>query len=319
VDTKIYLTVFFFLFPSCNNPEYDSPCTFDKSSFQKVYLLKQFTNDTSSFCGIENKKVNSSSYTGANSSSISISYTGSPYTITALNSVGSILPQVVGTFTSYSISPSLPAGLNFNPSTGEITGTPSFLISSGNYTVTAISSLGTQTANLTLNIILPGKRIFLSGNGILGNWATTSAADNFCNSDPAKPLGPGIYKAMIGFVSRKACNNGGGCVGFSAEAIDWVLFAGIKYYRPDGTFIAQATNDRIFTFPLTNPISNISTNVWTGIDLGWNTTAASTAECTGWTSAGFGNYGNSNATTNSILYVSNSVCGSSYRLYCVEQ
>ncbi len=143
--------------------------------------------------------------------------------------------------------------------------------------------------------------------------------DNFCNSDAGKPTGVGIYKAMVGFSGRKACNNSGGCVGFTAEAIDSELLNGIKYYRPDGTFIAQATSDRVFTFPLTNSISTISTNVWTGIDAGWNTTTASTAECTGSTNSGFGNYGTSNATSNSILYTSNSACASTYSLYCVEQ
>lgn len=276
-------------------------------------------NDKSSYCGIQNNGVNTYNPSGANPSSASISYAGSPYTFTALTSIGSVLPTVIGSYSSYAITPSLPAGLSFNSNTGEITGNPTFLISSGNFTVTANGSSGTQTCNLVVHVNLPGKRIFLTTNTTSGSWGSPSNADNFCNADSNKPTGVGIYKGMVGSTARKACNNAGGCTGFSNEAIDWVLAAGTKYYRPDGTLISVANADRIFTFPLTNPISTISTNVWTGIDAGWNTTNASTTECTSWTNAGFGNYGISNSNSSTSLNFSNASCGSSNRMYCVEQ
>ncbi len=315
----LYMTPMFLLL-TCNPPEFYNACDPKKQTFLRIYLVKQVTNDKTSFCGLGNSSINNSNSPSSTSTQTpSISYSGAPFTFVALSSVGSILPTIVGTFTSFSISPSLPSGLSFNSLTGEISGTPTFAFFSGSYVVTATGVSGAQTTNFTLSVILPGKRIFLTTATTAGNWGSIAGGDTFCNSDAGKPTGVGIYKAMVGSSGRKACNNAGGCIGFTAESIDWVLAAGIKYYRPDGTFIAQANSDRIFTFPLTNSISTISTNVWTGIDAGWNTTTASTAECTGWTNAGFGNYGTSNGTDSSILYVSNSACGTVYRLYCVEQ
>ncbi len=286
----------------------------EKGAFQKIYFLKQLANDKSSLCGLGNSSINNSSSTAP-----SISYSSAPFTFVALSPVGSNLPLVVGTFNSFFITPSLPSGLSFNSSNGGITGTPAFAISSGSFVVTATGTSGTQTTNFTLSVILPGKRIFLTTGTTAGNWGSIAAGDTYCNSDAAKPTGTGTYKAMVGSSGRKACNNAGGCVGFSAEAIDWVLSGGIKYYRPDGTFIAQTTSDRIFTFPLTNSISTTLTNVWTGLDTGWNTTSAATSECTAWTNSGFGNYGISNSTSMSAIQISNSSCPTTYNLYCVEQ
>lgn len=52
--------------------------------------------------------------------------------------------------TSWSISPSLPAGLSFNTSTGVITGTPTVVSAAANYTVTANSTGG--SGNTVINV-----------------------------------------------------------------------------------------------------------------------------------------------------------------------
>lgn len=56
----------------------------------------------------------------------------------------------------YSIEPDLPAGLDFDPLTGSITGTPDDVFPSAQFTVTAVDSkggsLGTGTATFTLNV-----------------------------------------------------------------------------------------------------------------------------------------------------------------------
>ncbi|WP_143031842.1 putative Ig domain-containing protein, partial [Flavobacterium gillisiae] len=58
-----------------------------------------------------------------------------------------------GTPTSYSVSPTLPAGLTLNTTTGVITGTPTVAIGATDYTVLAINSCGStsKVINITVN------------------------------------------------------------------------------------------------------------------------------------------------------------------------
>ncbi|MGB0787568.1 MAG: putative Ig domain-containing protein, partial [Candidatus Poseidoniaceae archaeon] len=53
----------------------------------------------------------------------------------------------------YSISPDLPAGLSFNTSSGEISGTPTELSTNTTYTITARNSGGTNTTTITIEIL----------------------------------------------------------------------------------------------------------------------------------------------------------------------
>ena len=53
---------------------------------------------------------------------------------------------------SYSISPTLPAGLDFNKTTGEISGTPTALSAETTYTVTAYNSDGSTSVSLTITV-----------------------------------------------------------------------------------------------------------------------------------------------------------------------
>ena len=55
-----------------------------------------------------------------------------------------------GAVVSYSVSPSLPAGLSLDTSTGSISGTPTAVTSSATYTITATNTGGTDTATMTI-------------------------------------------------------------------------------------------------------------------------------------------------------------------------
>jgi hypothetical protein len=61
-----------------------------------------------------------------------------------------LMPKVAGTVSSYSVSPALPTGLSLNPTTGEISGTPSAVISESQYTVTATNAAGATTAGVLI-------------------------------------------------------------------------------------------------------------------------------------------------------------------------
>ena len=71
--------------------------------------------------------------------------------------ISPINPGVVGIVDRYDIYPTLPAGINLNPSTGEINGTPTLATPSANYTITATNTTGftTATTNITVLIARP--------------------------------------------------------------------------------------------------------------------------------------------------------------------
>lgn len=268
----------------------------------------------------------SSSFIPSNSTPVpavpTFSYLSASFVFTGLASIGTVSPTSSGTFTSFSISPALPPPLTFNTSNGTISGTAPFLAPPMAYTVTGTGSSGTFSTVLTISINPPGKRIFVTAGTIGGNWGGPVNADNFCNADGAKPPGIELYKAMIGYVSgtRRACGAVVNCAGLSgAQAADWVLQAGVSYYRPDGTIIGTANTDRIIPLPFTNSIGTAPVSVWTGLENNWSILGG-TAECTGWINAGNGNIATGNATNGVALNTgSPQICGTGYRLYCVEQ
>ena len=63
-----------------------------------------------------------------------------------------VRPTVTGTVTSYGVTPALPPGLSLNPTTGEISGTPTQLTASAPYTITASNSSGSTSFALTLTV-----------------------------------------------------------------------------------------------------------------------------------------------------------------------
>jgi uncharacterized repeat protein (TIGR01451 family) len=57
-----------------------------------------------------------------------------------------------GPITSWSVSPSLPAGLSLDSSTGAISGTPTAVTSSATYTITASNTGGSDAATVTIEV-----------------------------------------------------------------------------------------------------------------------------------------------------------------------
>jgi hypothetical protein len=71
-----------------------------------------------------------------------------PFTIK--RAIAPLKPTVVGSVTSYSVSPALPAALSLDSSSGVISGTPTSVTAKMNYTVTAANSDGSTTTMVSL-------------------------------------------------------------------------------------------------------------------------------------------------------------------------
>lgn len=84
----------------------------------------------------------------------SLSYTVNPATYvrnTAITANSLTVSGGDGPYT-YTISPSLPVGLSFNSTNGQITGTPTVATASAVYVVTAANSTGSKSVNLTISV-----------------------------------------------------------------------------------------------------------------------------------------------------------------------
>lgn len=64
------------------------------------------------------------------------------------------VPSVEGVVTSYSVSPALPAGLQLDSTTGQITGTPTSAATQSTYVVTGSNSAGSTTASIQITVSL---------------------------------------------------------------------------------------------------------------------------------------------------------------------
>ena len=105
-----------------------------------------------------------------NSGSLTYTYSNPTYHLgVAITSNSPVLNGT--TFSSYSVSPSLPTGLSLNTSTGVITGTPTSSQSATTYTISASTGSGSYTGNVTITISNALLGIF---NGAVGYSSSSS-------------------------------------------------------------------------------------------------------------------------------------------------
>jgi uncharacterized repeat protein (TIGR01451 family) len=94
-----------------------------------------------------------------------LSYEPNPAFFTVGTAITTLMPTLAGggAVTSWSISPGLPSGLSFSPSTGAISGRPTAAAATAGYVVTAANSGGSATATLTLTVSAPQITIGTAG------------------------------------------------------------------------------------------------------------------------------------------------------------
>jgi len=82
-----------------------------------------------------------------------LAYSGSPFTFSFAVTIVTQVPTVTGTVMNCTSSPSLPAGLNINPSTCAISGTPLVTQGATSYTITASNTFGNTTTVISITIL----------------------------------------------------------------------------------------------------------------------------------------------------------------------
>lgn len=185
----------------------------------------------------------------------------------------------------------------------------------------AVSSFLGTGLDIT-NFSTSTRRIFVTSTAYNGNLGGIAGADTKCNADANKPAGGQTYKAMIvNGTTRRACNDPN-CTSTSGNNIDWALKTNTPYIRPDGTNIKTTNSGAVFTFNLSNAISSVSGQTWTGMRDDWTT---STSHCTNWSTdsnggaSGTGARGDIRAVNSDAIDDSQFGCDDYRRLYCAEQ
>jgi hypothetical protein len=134
-----------------------------------------------------------------------ISYSGSPYSITK-NTTVTLTPTTTNT-ASFSLSGTLPTGLSLNTSTGVINGTPTVLTSAATSTISATNSTG-QTSSVTISAaivdVLPalvyngGPYSFTKDQAISTlTPVNTGGSVTSCSSNPTLPSGLTLSSACV--------------------------------------------------------------------------------------------------------------------------
>ncbi|MCB1144741.1 MAG: putative Ig domain-containing protein [Leptospiraceae bacterium] len=129
----------------------------------------------------------------------SLTYNSS-YTFTQNSAITTITPTYNGTVTSCTSSPALPTGLGINSTNCQITGTPTNIQMSTNYTITASNSSGSTTASfsITVNIAPPSNLTYSSDYTFTQNTAITTVTPTYtgtvtsCSISPSLPTGLAI-------------------------------------------------------------------------------------------------------------------------------
>ena len=123
----------------------------------------------------------------------SLSYSSNPATYTKGTAITANTPTSSGgAVVSYAVSPTLPAGLTLDTSTGVISGSPATVTSTTAYTVTAMNSGGSTTASvsITVNDAAP------SSLGYASTSATYTKGTEITSNTPTSSGGPVVSYAV---------------------------------------------------------------------------------------------------------------------------
>ncbi len=138
-----------------------------------------------------------------------------------------------GSVTGYTVSPALPAGLSLNASTGVISGTPTVVVGSANYTITAAILSGNIMASLsiTVNDVAPTSLIYAN------NSPTYSVNTTITNDFPSNTGGTAVtYSVLPALPTGLTLNTATGIISGTPTAL-----------TASANYVVTATNTGGFT------------------------------------------------------------------------
>lgn len=161
-----------------------------------------------------------------------VSYSGAPFTFAAQEDVGTITPGNSGApATSWMISPSLPAGLSFSMTTGEITGAASGVAAQNDYAITASNPAGVSVTMVSITVNGPRLLVSINESSISENGGTSAGVVtlpdmpavgnltiNLASSDTGEVMDPVSVMMLDGESSAS----------FSITAVDDMLLDGTQ-------------------------------------------------------------------------------------------
>ena len=166
-------TVDLFLQPDSKNPDNSKNATTEPATYPAtvVGILGQFAQVSPFTTGYQLQPRTQADLISSVVAPSALSYVNISGTVGS--AITSVTPTVTGTVASYSIEPTLPAGLSIDPTTGVISGTPTVTATSAIYTVTATNAGGNTTATLTVAVVAAGSTYsgWLISNGANGSDA----------------------------------------------------------------------------------------------------------------------------------------------------
>lgn len=168
-------------------------------------------------------------------------------------------------------------------------------------------------------------KIFITNspyNGaIIGGAA---AADLLCMTDPSKPLGDQVFKAMLAVPGeRRACLTPN-CSGGYGESLDWPLRPNRTYIEPVSLATVTTTNSKgLPSLPLQTALRGLPETHWIGLEPNFTSTSElDGTTCSGWTSSSVtnsGKYGIGNAVDSAFFGFSlYGECNQPRKLVCVQ-
>lgn len=128
--------------------------------FDTAAALQEFLNDHS----VSQSLVASIYYDGASGKHVLVAavepfdivYSANPVTYVTGAQITNNAPRSGGDPpTGYAIAPALSAGLNFNTTTGVISGTPTATRTQTTYTITVTNAAGTGTVDVVITVVAP--------------------------------------------------------------------------------------------------------------------------------------------------------------------
>ncbi len=142
----------------------------------------------------------------------SLKYT-SPVVLVVGSAMAPLSPTVTGTVTAYAVAPTLPAGLALDTHSGAVSGTPSAVSGTANYTVTASNASGSTTFSISITV-----------NDLAPSISYPATQVSFEANAPIAKLVP--------------TNHGGAAVSW---AIDTPLSSGLTFDSSDGSISGTPT------------------------------------------------------------------------------